>query len=150
MLFSEFGLPDFLVENIEKLGWDKPTPIQTLVIPKALEGADILGGAPTGTGKSAAFLLPVIARLSLEKKPGVRAIILEPTRELALQVENVCQAITIYQQVLSSEVAAERLSAKIQAQLLRQLQADLLNTSKKAGSTPQLYRCMSSMKLTEC
>lgn len=57
----------FLVENIEKLGWDKPTPIQTLVIPKALEGADILGGAPTGTGKSAAFLLPVIARLSLEK-----------------------------------------------------------------------------------
>lgn len=48
---SEFGLPDFLVENIEKLGWDKPTPIQTLVIPKALEGADILGGAPTGTGK---------------------------------------------------------------------------------------------------
>ena len=80
MLFSEFGLPDFLVENIEKLGWGKPTPIQTLVIPKALEGADILGGAPTGTGKSAAFLLPVIARLSLEKKPGVRAIILEPTR----------------------------------------------------------------------
>ena len=93
MLFSEFGLPDFLVENIEKLGWDNPTPIQTLVIPKALEGADILGGAPTGTGKSAAFLLPVIARLSLEKKPGVRAIILEPTRELALQVENVCQAL---------------------------------------------------------
>lgn len=154
MLFSEFGLPDFLVENIEKLGWDKPTPIQTLVIPKALEGADILGGAPTGTGKSAAFLLPVIARLSLEKKPGVRAIILEPTRELALQVENVCQALIEGYNDLSAGTiiggGSREIEREIQAQLLRQLQADLLNTSKKAGSTPQLYRCMSSMKLTEC
>ncbi len=90
MQFSELGLPDFLVENISKLGWETPTPVQTLVLPKALEGFDILGGAPTGTGKSAAFLLPIIARLSLEKKPGVRAIILEPTRELAMQVESVC------------------------------------------------------------
>ena len=90
MQFSELGLPDFLVENIEKLGWETPTPVQTLVLPKALEGFDILGGAPTGTGKSAAFLLPIIARLSLEKKSGVRAIILEPTRELAMQVESVC------------------------------------------------------------
>ena len=93
MLFEEFELPEFLLENIANLGWDKPTPIQTLVIPKALEGADILGGAPTGTGKSAAFLIPVIARLSMEDKKGVRAIILEPTRELALQVENVCQSL---------------------------------------------------------
>ena len=91
MLFSEMNLPLFLQENIKKLGWESPTPIQVLVIPKALEGFDILGGAPTGTGKSAAFLLPVIARLALEKKNGVRAVILEPTRELALQVESVCQ-----------------------------------------------------------
>ncbi|MDY6416748.1 MAG: DEAD/DEAH box helicase [Succinivibrio dextrinosolvens] len=90
MLFSELGLPDFLVENINKLGWKTPTPVQTLVLPKAMEGFDILGGAPTGTGKSAAFLLPIIARLSLEKKSGIRAIILEPTRELAMQVESVC------------------------------------------------------------
>lgn len=90
MLFSELGLPDFLVENISKLGWKTPTPVQTLVLPKAMEGFDILGGAPTGTGKSAAFLLPIIARLSLEKKSGIRAIILEPTRELAMQVESVC------------------------------------------------------------
>lgn len=90
MLFSELGLPDFLIENINKLGWKTPTPVQTLVLPKAMEGFDILGGAPTGTGKSAAFLLPIIARLSLEKKNGIRAIILEPTRELAMQVESVC------------------------------------------------------------
>ena len=91
MTFEELGLPEFLVEATERLEWSTPTPIQTITIPKALEGKDILGGAPTGTGKSAAFLLPVIARLSLEKKEGVRAIILEPTRELALQVENVIE-----------------------------------------------------------
>lgn len=93
MLFEEFLLPENLLSNIEKLGWEKPTPIQTLVIPKALEGADILGGAPTGTGKSAAFLIPIITRLNMSEKKGIRAIILEPTRELALQVENVCQAL---------------------------------------------------------
>lgn len=68
MTFEELGLPEFLVEATERLEWSTPTPIQTITIPKALEGKDILGGAPTGTGKSAAFLLPVIARLSLEKK----------------------------------------------------------------------------------
>jgi ATP-dependent RNA helicase SrmB len=93
MTFEELGLPEFLVEATERLEWSTPTPIQTITIPQALEGKDILGGAPTGTGKSAAFLLPVIARLSLEKKEGVRAIILEPTRELALQVENVASAL---------------------------------------------------------
>ena len=64
MQFSELGLPEFLLENIQKLGWETPTYIQELVIPKALEGTDILGGAPTGTGKSAAFLLPIISRLA--------------------------------------------------------------------------------------
>ena len=93
MQFSELGLPEFLLENIQKLGWETPTYIQELVIPKALEGTDILGGAPTGTGKSAAFLLPIISRLALEKKEGIRAIILEPTRELAMQIENVCSAL---------------------------------------------------------
>ena len=93
MQFSELGLPEFLLENIQKLGWETPTYIQELVIPKALEGSDILGGAPTGTGQSAAFLLPIISRLALEKKEGIRAIILEPTRELAMQIENVCSAL---------------------------------------------------------
>ncbi len=93
MFFSEIGLPEFLENNIKNLGWSKPTPIQSIVVPKAMEGHDILGGAPTGTGKSGAFLLPVISRLSLEDKKGVRAIILEPTRELAMQVESVCASL---------------------------------------------------------
>ena len=59
MLFDEFTLPGFVLDAVAQLGWDSPTPIQQLVLPPALEGRDILGGAPTGTGKSAAFVLPM-------------------------------------------------------------------------------------------
>ncbi|MGN0903157.1 MAG: DEAD/DEAH box helicase [Succinivibrio sp.] len=91
MDFASLGIPENLLSNISNSGWSVPTPIQQLVIPKALEGCDILGGAPTGTGKSAAFLIPIVSRLSLDDKKGVRAIILEPSRELALQVSDVAQ-----------------------------------------------------------
>ena len=90
-MFEEFTLPGFVLDAVEKMGWEEPTPIQSLVIPQALEGADILGGAPTGTGKSAAFLLPIIARLAQRPRKGVQCIILEPTRELAVQVMSVAQ-----------------------------------------------------------
>lgn len=90
MDFASLCIPDSVLLNIEKVGWQTPTPIQSLVIPRALEGADILGGAPTGTGKSAAFLIPIVSRLSLDDKTGIRAVILEPTRELAIQVASVC------------------------------------------------------------
>lgn len=90
-MFEEFALPDFLIQAVAEQDWEKPTPVQEAVIPKALEGADILGGAPTGTGKSAAFLLPIIARLAARKRQGVQAVILEPTRELAVQVISVAE-----------------------------------------------------------
>ncbi len=87
MEFAELGLPLDVLEAVKARGWSSPTPIQTLVIPPALAGSDILGGAPTGTGKTAAFLLPILARLSENPQAGgVRALILEPTRELAQQV----------------------------------------------------------------
>ena len=85
-MFEDFALPGFLLEAMVDLGWEAPSAIQSLVVPKALEGADILGSAPTGTGKSAAFLLPIIARLAQRPRRGVQCIILEPTRELAAQV----------------------------------------------------------------
>ena len=88
MLFEDFALPGFLLEAMVDLGWEAPTAIQSLVLPQALQGADILGSAPTGTGKSAAFLLPIIARLAQRPRKGVQCIILEPTRELAEQVKN--------------------------------------------------------------
>ncbi|MBP0574770.1 DEAD/DEAH box helicase, partial [Mycobacterium tuberculosis] len=71
-------------------GYTQPTPIQTQAIPPALSGRDILGIAQTGTGKTAAFALPIIERLIADKRPasprGCRALVLAPTRELASQI----------------------------------------------------------------
>ncbi len=83
--FNELGLSARLVNVLEKLGITEPTEIQTETIPFALAGRDILASAETGSGKTAAFLLPILERL---KQPEpVRALILVPTRELALQIE---------------------------------------------------------------
>jgi len=84
-LFSTLGLPDLLLENLTRRGYDTATPIQAATIPLLLAGHDIVGLAQTGTGKTAAFALPALARLQLnERKPQV--LVLCPTRELALQV----------------------------------------------------------------
>jgi ATP-dependent RNA helicase RhlE len=83
--FNELGLSARLVEIMEKLGITEPTEIQTKTIPHALAGRDVMASAETGSGKTAAFLLPIIERL---KQHGpVRALVLAPTRELALQIE---------------------------------------------------------------
>jgi ATP-dependent RNA helicase RhlE len=90
MPFTTFGLSDPLVRGILATGYTAPTEIQSQAIPDAVEGRDVIGCAQTGTGKTAAFVLPILNRLSHEpktKKPVTRALILTPTRELALQVE---------------------------------------------------------------
>lgn len=92
MSFDNLQLPQLLVQRAHDLGWQNPSAVQSLVIPKALEGFDILAGAPTGTGKTAAFLLPIISKLIDKKDNRANSvIILEPTRELAMQVANVCK-----------------------------------------------------------
>ncbi len=91
MPFTKFGLSDPLVRGILVTGYTAPTEIQSKVIPAALEGKDIIGCAQTGTGKTAAFVLPILDRLEHEagsKHRVTRALILTPTRELALQVED--------------------------------------------------------------
>ena len=90
MNFNELGLIPVLLDNIQKAGYRKPTPIQQATIPLVLEGRDILGCAQTGTGKTAAFALPILQRLAKapSRKPDarvIRALVLSPTRELALQ-----------------------------------------------------------------
>jgi len=89
MPFKELGLSDQLVRGILATGYTAPTEIQSQVIPTAIEGKDIIGCAQTGTGKTAAFVLPILNRLS-QVQPGkhriVKAVILTPTRELALQI----------------------------------------------------------------
>ena len=87
MNFSELGLDDALARVCESLGYTEPTPIQTQAIPVVLSGADLIGCAETGTGKTAAFLLPIIQRMSQQPRPGIRLLVLAPTRELATQIE---------------------------------------------------------------
>ncbi len=83
--FSELGLPDDLLAAIEILGYERPSPIQAKAIPPALEGKDVLGLSATGSGKTAAFALPALAKIDVnERYPQV--LILCPTRELAVQV----------------------------------------------------------------
>lgn len=86
--FKELALIEPLIENLGRLGYDHPTAIQTEAIPSILKGSDLLGIAQTGTGKSAAFCLPILQKLSIDNRSGtLRALILVPTRELALQLE---------------------------------------------------------------
>ncbi len=88
MSFSSFNLDRRLEEGVRALGFTQPTPIQVATIPAALTGQDILGSAETGTGKTAAYLLPILQRFlaAPARTHQVRALILVPTRELALQV----------------------------------------------------------------
>jgi len=86
MNFSQLGLAPAQVSACESLGYTTPTPIQRQAIPIILGGHDVIGCAETGTGKTAAFLLPIIQRLSATNRPGLRVLVLAPTRELALQI----------------------------------------------------------------
>ncbi len=90
MPFKTFGLSDPLVQGILAAGYTAPTEVQSQAIPAAIAGKDIIGCAQTGTGKTAAFVLPILNRLSHEQPPKrrfVRSLILTPTRELAVQIE---------------------------------------------------------------
>src|SRR5687768_12415130 len=87
MNFSQLGLANAQLRVCESLGYLNPTPIQSKCIPLILSGEDVIGCAETGTGKTAAFLLPIIQNLSAQKRPGVRVLVLAPTRELALQIQ---------------------------------------------------------------
>ncbi|MFH1499219.1 MAG: DEAD/DEAH box helicase [Verrucomicrobiota bacterium] len=86
MPFSKLGLYSSLVRGAQALGYTDPTPIQTQAIPAVLSGQDLIASAQTGTGKTAAFVLPILNRLGPHRATGPRVLILEPTRELAAQV----------------------------------------------------------------
>lgn len=87
MTFSDLGLNEALLKKCESLDFTEPTPIQKQAIPVILTGADLIGCAETGTGKTAAFLLPTIQKLASNNKPGVKVLIVAPTRELVSQIE---------------------------------------------------------------
>lgn len=89
--FEDFNFSELIRKNLNSMGYERPSPIQDQTIPKALQGHSILGVADTGTGKTAAFAVPLLNRLILE--PKSKAIILAPTRELAEQIEQQCRLI---------------------------------------------------------
>jgi ATP-dependent RNA helicase DeaD len=88
--FAELGLSEAVLRAVKTIGYESASPIQAATIPALLEGADILGQAQTGTGKTAAFALPILSMLDMKKRT-VQALVLVPTRELAIQVAEAFQ-----------------------------------------------------------
>src|ERR1700689_4901350 len=86
MSFSALGLSETILQGVKAMGYSEPTPIQLRAIPLVLAGRDVIRSAQTGTGKTAAFALPILSKLG-NHEPRPRVLILEPTRELAAQVE---------------------------------------------------------------
>ncbi|MBK5260281.1 MAG: DEAD/DEAH box helicase [Thermoanaerobaculia bacterium] len=96
MPFSSFELHPDLLRGVKELGFTRPTPIQNDAIPPAMAGRDVLAAAVTGSGKSAAFLLPILHRLIGKKRGTTRALILTPTRELAAQIDEHLRDLAIH------------------------------------------------------
>ena len=98
MKFEELNLAPAILKAIRESGYESPTPVQAQAIPAVLSGQDVLAGAQSGTGKTAAFTLPILHRLSMSRSVtnrfgvfGIRALVLTPTRELAAQIEESVQ-----------------------------------------------------------
>src|SRR5258706_12339850 len=87
MPFSKLGLAPAILEGVKAMGYIDPTPIQLRAIPLVLSGKDVIGSAQTGTGKTAAFGLPILSKLGAHNPAGPRVLILEPTRELPARRE---------------------------------------------------------------
>ncbi len=111
MKFEELNLAPAIVKAVLEQGYETPTAIQAQAIPAVLNGHDLLGGAQTGTGKTAAFVLPMLHKLGLSEAPrnkfggvGIRALVLTPTRELAAQVEEAVQTYGKYVELTSTTV----------------------------------------------
>ena len=119
-MFSEFNLHERLLKALEELEYTKPTPVQSAMLPLALDGRDIQASAETGSGKTAAFLLPVLQRLLDKPAPDTetRCLVLLPTRELANQVFKHCQQLCEFTQI-NSEVIVGGTSFKEQKALVR-------------------------------
>jgi ATP-dependent RNA helicase RhlE len=102
--FSQFGLHPDLLRGIREMGFTRPTPIQNDAIPPAMEGRDVLACAMTGSGKTAAFLLPIFHRLIAKKRGATRALVVTPTRELAAQIEEHARELVVHTPLTAAAV----------------------------------------------
>jgi len=94
--FDKFNFEDSLKEGLDAMGFDKPTPIQEQAIPAILEGKDLIATAQTGTGKTAAFILPILNKIAKEGSSQLNTLILAPTRELAIQIDQQIQGFSYF------------------------------------------------------
>ncbi|MEM1204071.1 MAG: DEAD/DEAH box helicase [Acidobacteriota bacterium] len=102
--FSSLGLDPKILRAIDEMGFDRPTPIQGKGVPPALDGRDVLACAMTGSGKTAAFVLPIIQRLMRKPRGTTRALVLTPTRELAAQIVEHFQSLARFTQLRAAAV----------------------------------------------
>src|SRR4051794_15266305 len=105
-MFTEFNFDERLIEGIDAMRYQSPTPVQKQVIPSVIEGRDIIASAQTGTGKTAAFLLPLIHKLitSPHNANDINAMIIVPTRELAIQIGKMMEGLSYFTSVNSISV----------------------------------------------
>ncbi|MEM7110755.1 MAG: DEAD/DEAH box helicase, partial [Bacteroidota bacterium] len=105
MRFKDFGIDEKLLDGIEAMGYQEATPIQVQAIPPIIEGKDLIGSAQTGTGKTAAFLLPVIHHIMQKQHDGsIQALVIVPTRELAVQIDQQMEGLSYFTGVSSIAV----------------------------------------------
>jgi ATP-dependent RNA helicase RhlE len=106
--FIDFGLDATLLEGLEAMGFEMATPVQEMAIPPILEKKDVLACAQTGTGKTAAFLLPILNSLTVDNHEGIDTLILEPTRELVMQIDQQLEGFSYFTPVSSVAVYGGR------------------------------------------
>lgn len=94
--FEDLDLDETLLDGLHAMGFERPTPIQELVLPHILQGKDVIACAQTGTGKTAAYLLPILDKISRQQKQHTCALIVSPTRELALQIDQAFQGFSYF------------------------------------------------------
>ncbi|MGD1894586.1 MAG: DEAD/DEAH box helicase [Cyclobacteriaceae bacterium] len=104
MTFKEFNLHHDLLSGLSSMGFEEPTPVQQQTIPPILSGNDIIGCAQTGTGKTAAYLLPTIHHILQQKPEGIQALIIAPTRELAGQIDQQLEGFSYFTPISSTTV----------------------------------------------
>jgi len=104
--FNDFKLEAAIHEGIEAMGYSEPTPIQSMAIPAILDHHDLIGCAQTGTGKTAAFVIPIIHRIiqSVKEKQGINTLVIVPTRELALQIDQQVSGLGYFANISSTAV----------------------------------------------
>ncbi|HAH58655.1 MAG TPA: ATP-dependent RNA helicase, partial [Bacteroidales bacterium] len=102
--FSSFGFDPGIMQGLEAIGFEKATPIQQQIIPYIMQGQDVIGCAQTGTGKTIAYLLPILHRIITNPVKGINTIVISPTRELALQIAQQLEGFSYFLNISSLAV----------------------------------------------